>query len=207
MNVNLIDTIGSNFASKMKSSRNLSIEIVLLIVFSVLFYYFIILPKKAAVDVQNSDLQTLQGQESKMAQALSDLKSLVSGLQNHKDDIAELDEAMPLQNRLNNLQQLIQNLANSLNVAVGNINVSGKSGGIQAGDKALLSNPFGATRTLQTLNASVFVVGSFTQLESFLQKLENNARIMDITSLAIEGGTNGNLNLKVTLNAYYLAPY
>ena len=207
MNTNLTETLGPDFSNKIKSSRNLSIEIVLFIIVSILFFWFIVLPKKAVVQTQQDNLDTLQAQESKMANALSQLNKMVSDLNSHRNDVADLDYALPLGERVNSLQQLIQTLADSVNVSVVNIQVADKTDVVVAGDKNLLKDQFGATRTLQVLSGSVSVVGTFSQLEAFLQKIENSGRIMDINSLGIDSGSNGNLSLKITLNSYYLAPY
>jgi hypothetical protein len=91
-------------------------------------------------------------------------------------------------------------------VTVGNLDISGSPNGVVVGDTALLANPYGATRSLQTMDGSLYVIGSFDQLQALLKKLEISGRLIDVSSLAIEQGTAGNLNMTVTFKAYYLAP-
>ncbi len=56
----------------------------------------------------------------------------------------------------------------------------------------------------QSLPISVNLVGSFSALQSYLENLENNLRLVDIVSISISGGqTGGNLNFTVNLKAYF----
>ena len=74
------------------------------------------------------------------------------------------------------------------------------------GDTALLADPFGKPRSLQKLNASVFVTGSFSQLEEFLKKVETSGRIMQVHGLENSPGQQGDLGLKISLDSYYFGP-
>ncbi|HYV33500.1 MAG TPA: type 4a pilus biogenesis protein PilO, partial [Candidatus Limnocylindria bacterium] len=65
---------------------------------------------------------------------------------------------------------------------------------------------YAPTRSLQKLSGTVYVIGTFSQLEAFLRKLENSGRIIDVSDLAIDPGTDGNLNLRVSIASYYFAP-
>jgi Tfp pilus assembly protein PilO len=116
-----------------------------------------------------------------------------------------LDKALPLDGKALRLRFLIEDMARSVGVAIGDVNVLSKGDAI-AGDKKLLANPYAAARSLQKMTASVFVTGTFSQLQFFLHNIENSGRLMDINDLAIEPGSEGNLNLKLGLSAYYLAP-
>jgi Tfp pilus assembly protein PilO len=117
-----------------------------------------------------------------------------------------LDQAIPLNSNTIRLQLLIQSLAQSVGVAVGDINVTGDPSGVVAGDMALLANPYGVSRSVKTMSGTISVSGSFDQLQTFLKKLENSGRLIDVDSLAIDQGSSDGLNLKLTFKAYYLAP-
>jgi Tfp pilus assembly protein PilO len=206
MNLNISKNISSSLVSPGGSARNSFIEVGLLIIICVLFFWFIILPKKASKDLKQNNLNKLQDQEKTMADKLAKLQQMVVNLKSNPQALAELDEAMPLEANVTRLQVLVNYLAQSVNVSVGDISLYGKADAVVAGNKALLNNPYGATRTLQKISGSVYVVGNFNQLQSFLEKIEKDGRILEITDLNMDGASNGNLNLKIGLNAYYLAP-
>jgi len=207
MDANLSKNLNLGLPPQIKNARNSLVELVLLVVVCALFGWFVVLPKKAEVEAKKADLATIQGQESKMADKLAKLKTLVQTLQSSSLQTADLDQALPLDGKITRLKILIDSLANSSGVTVGDVSVSSsKADSVVAGDKGLLANPYGAARTLQKLSGSVYVIGTFDQLKAFLQKLETSARLLDVTELSMDGASDGSLNLKLTISAYYLAP-
>ena len=182
------------------------LEVFLLIVVCALFTWFIILPKKAEVDAKNEELKKAKTQQESIKGDLETLTSRISELKTHKSDVTNLDDAIPLVGKTFNLQLLLGDLAASAGVTVGDISVTGNSSGVAAGDTALLADPFGKPRSLQKLNASVFVTGSFSQLEEFLKKVETSGRIMQVHGLEISPGQQGDLGLKISLDSYYFGP-
>lgn len=189
-----------------KSAQNALVEVVLLIVVCGLFTWFIILPKKAEISAKNASLAKVVEQESTVSGDLAKLQSMIQTLNSSSNQVADLDQALPLDGNTVNLQILINSLAQSVGVAVTDVEVSGQPNTVVAGDKALLSDPYGATRTLQTLAGNLSVTGSFAQLQAFLQKLETSARLIDVTDLEMDAAAGGNLSLRLGINAYYLAP-
>lgn len=206
MNINMPKAINIGLPPQIKSSRNSLFEVGLLVIVCALFAWFILLPKKAQVAEKNSEKAKIEDQQSKMAESLKILNLRIQELDSHKQEIANLDDALPLKGKTTYLQILIQSLADSAGVTVGDITISGKGDAVAAGDTELLKNPYGAVRTLQKLSGTVSVIGSFVQLESFLKKIETSGRIMQISGIDIAAGQDNNLNLKVSLDAYYLAP-
>ena len=205
MNVNFSKNSGTGLQPLGRSSHNPLIEATLLIIVCVLFAWFIILPKKADRDQKQRELAVVQDEQSQTADKLATLKSLIESLKAHQDQIVILDEALPLSAKIINAQLLIEELAKSVSVTVGDISISGDSTAVVAGDKTLLADFYGASRSLHKLSGSVYVIGTFSQLEAFLQKLETSGRLMDITEFSIDSGLGGNLNLKMTINVYYFA--
>ena len=192
---------------KPKSSNNTLFSVVLLLVVCGLFGFFIILPKKSAVAAKQSQLQQLKSQEALITTQAAQLNGLIASLQNHSQDVKELDASLPLNGKTFDLQLLLESLANESGVTVGSINLSGNGNEVLAGDTSLLEDPYSASRTLQTITGEVYVIGSFPQLLGFLQKIENSDRIMQVTSLEISSDDNNgsSLSLKIDLNAYYFA--
>lgn len=189
------------------SSRNTLMEVGLLIVICALFFWFIIMPKNASIAAKKQTLSQVQSEENQINQSLTQLQSLVKTLQSNTTQVSELDQALPLSANSVELEILLNNLAQSVGVTVGNISASSATpNNPVSGDTALLANPYGATRTLQKLTASVNVTGTFPQLQAFLQKVETSGRLMDITELEIDSAPNNALSLRVGIDAYYLAP-
>ncbi|MBI5530616.1 MAG: hypothetical protein HY918_03905 [Candidatus Doudnabacteria bacterium] len=198
--------INLNVPPQIGRYKNSLVEAVLLLIVSVLFYWFIVSPKNADLAVKKDNLVKIQEQESKLADATQKFEAMVKDLQSHKKEITDLDQALPLEGDQLRMQILLESLANSINVTIGSINVSSQSTAPWSGNKALLADPFAATRTLQTLSGTVFVTGSFDQLVAFLQKLENNGRVINVTAIGLDAGAENKLNLKLSFDAYFLAP-
>lgn len=188
------------------SSRNSLFEVGLLVIICVLFVWFVLLPKKAAVDLKNGDLAKVRQREKQTAGQLAKLQSLIGSLPSNSQNVANLDKAIPLDGNVVRLRLLIQSITQSVGVTVGDINVSGNANGVVAGDTALLANPYGVSRSLKIMDGTIYVMGSFDQLQALLKKLENSGRLIDISALTIDQGSEGSLNMTLGIKAYYLAP-
>lgn len=178
----------------------------MLVVFIGLFYWYVISPKAASLHEAQSQLVSAQQTRSELIGSIAKLQTLIKQLREHYIDIDRLDEALPLTGSGIRTQLLIGNLAKSSGVSVGDIAVNGLNTSVAAGNKALLQNPYQAKRTLNNLTVTVSAAGSYDQLKLFLQKIEQNARIMNISSLEIGGYKENQLNLSLNLETYYFSP-
>jgi Tfp pilus assembly protein PilO len=206
MDIGMPKNINIGLSPKIQSSRNSLFEVLLFIIVCGLFFWFIVLPKKSEVDGKATDLAQYTDQESKVADSLKTFNSLVQQLSDNSAAITKLDDAIPLRGKTTYLQLLIEHLANSSGVTIGDVNVSGNDSGVAAGDPNLIKDPFKAQRSLQKLSAAVFVAGSFSQLVSFLQAIETSGRVMQVSIISITPAANNSLSLNTTLQAYYYAP-
>ncbi len=186
--------------------RNPFVEIGLLVIISLLLVWFVILPKKNQGDEKRRELTKIKEEQKLIAGKLDTLRELAKSLQSHQNEIADLDKALPLDGKSLRLNLLIDAFARSSGVTLGNINLSGKPNGVVAGDKDLLKDVFAPKRELQKLSGTVYVIGSLNQLTAFLRKLETSGRLIDVTDLSLDSGTEGNLNMKLSITAYYFAP-
>lgn len=182
--------------------RNPVFEIVLLLLVLALFFWFVVRPKMDQLAGSQDTLAAVQQTASSLSKDLANLKALVEVLKNSPDEVAKLDEALPLENNNVRINQLITTLAKTSGVILAEINVASQNDAVVAGNKTVLQNPFGGERILRKINADVHVIGNFNQLVAFLQKLENNARIMDIRALRLGGDQDGFLDLKINLDLY-----
>jgi Tfp pilus assembly protein PilO len=206
MDINLSKNINMGLPPQMPSARNFLLEVALFAVVCGLFFWFIVLPKQAIVSAKNEELSQYLEAQSKTAGDLQTFKRLVGELKSHPNDIKKLDDAIPLAGKATYLQMLIETLANSSGVTIGSINVAGKNDAVAAGDTQLINNPFKASRSLQKLSGTVYVIGTLPQLMAFLKKVETSGRVMQISSISVGPAQDNNLSLNVSLDAFYFAP-
>ena len=209
MSINLTQNLGlaDDFKSKIKGARGALLETCLLIAIGVLFWFFMVLPKQTAVFAAQKQLEDLNTEAGKISTTADLLRQRVSELDSDKDKISKLDQALPLSDTLPRLQMLVTQLAEQAAVTVGSLSISGQGGdNVVAGNKTLLANPYGATRSLKTYFIAMTVSGSYDQLMLFLHTLENSGRIMEISSMNISAANSSMLNLQINFSTYNLAP-
>ncbi len=182
------------------------IEVVLLLVACGLFYWFIIAPKNSQIDQQNKILSEIQAEEQKISGTVADLKTMVRQLSDNPKQISDLEEAMPLNAKTLSFRTLLENLSQSVGLSVSTVNVSDNTGEPWAGNKELLAKPYAVSRSVQKLSGSVAVIGTYSQIITFLEKLQTSGRVININSVNINSSDNGNLSATLTLEAFYLAP-
>ncbi len=192
--------------SSIKASRNAVLEAFLLVVIGILFYFFLLTPKLAEVKSKQAQLDSLDTRRQSLESDVKTLQDLSQHLIQSSADVSRLDQALPLNERGIRTQMLLQQLFSSSAVSVGDISVNETGGGVDAGNLALLENPFAVQRSLNSLTVNVSVGGSFGQLVDLLKKLENYGRIMDVSALSLSAGSNGQLDMKLTFTMYYFAP-
>jgi len=186
-----------------KTHEHSLVEIILLIVVIGLFYWFIVMPKKASFDKQRSQLAALQETQASLDDDIANLQKLIAEIRSHPQEIADIDESLPLSGNVLRLNMLLEYLARLTGVTVGDINVAGAGNALDSGNKEKIAHPYAAQRTLQKLSGGMMVTGTFDQLQSFLKKVENNARLINIQGVEISSASEDQLSLKVTLETYY----
>jgi Tfp pilus assembly protein PilO len=97
---------------------------------------------------------------------------------------------------------LLDSLTQSSGVTVGEISIVDKGEAIYANDKNLASDPYKVKRNLRKFSGSLYVLGSYDQLQTFLNQLEQSGRIINITGIEIGREQEGRLSLRATIEAY-----
>ncbi len=195
----------SSVVLKKPSSQGKIFEAVLLLIIVVLFYWFIVGPKRGQLAAASAQYQTLQSQQNDLNKTKIELQKAVSDLNSHPQEVADMDEALPLDDRVSKLYIALDSLTQNSGMTVGNISVAYNSGVDMAGDKALLADPYAVQRTVQKLTTSLQVTGNFDQFQALLQKLENSGRLINITTVNITPAQSGTFNFTMNLEAYYYA--
>lgn len=193
----------SGFSSQPPSTRHSLFEVILLIVVVALFYFFLLQPKLAALTVAKDQLTVANEQNEKAQLSKNTLQGLIQKMKTHPLEIAQLDEAMPLNGRFSRIQLALEDLINGAGMKVNNISLDYDGNRTVSGNLAALASPFTQVRKLQKVTASVNVNGRLDQFESLLKKLETNGKIYDITGFEISTVKEDTLDFKLILQTYY----
>lgn len=195
----------NDFGSPIKdqTTQHTAFEIGLLIIVIGLFYWFIVMPKKAAVETLQTQYQTLSQQQATVKENKKKLATAIAEMKAHPQEVAIINEALPLDNRVTKLYIALESLTQDSGMTVGNINISYNGAEDMAGNKPMLQSPFTAKRTLHKLTTALNVTGTFDQFQALLNKIESSGRLINMSSLSIDAGKDQLLNFNVNLEAYY----
>ncbi len=188
---------------KQPSARGKVFEAGLLLIISILVYWFLVSPKHSQLTAAKEQYQNLETQQKDLDANKKQLETAIADLKNHPREIAEMDEALPLDNRVTKLYIVLNDLSQNSGMTVGNISVSFNGSVDMAGNKALLTSPYAAKRTVQKLTTTMVATGSFDQFMALLEKLENSGRLINVTSVNIATGKEGAFNFTFNLEAYF----
>ncbi len=208
MNFNLPKSSAKESATsvEVRSFKSTNIQILAVLIFIALFFWFMIKPKRAELAEKRAELAVLVKERGTIQAQTASLKGLIAKMGKFPAELAMLDEALPLDSRRTKVQILVQNLANESGVTVGDVAVTAKEEQVYGNDQKIITDPFYAKRTLKTLSCNVNAYGDFFQLKSFLQKIENSGRLMDITGMDMTPSGKGQLGLRINFKTYYFAP-
>lgn len=184
-----------------KDFGNPVIQIVLVTIILVIFSWFILRPKYDQAMQSRAHLKTAQTQLAQIEQDQVELNKLINELRSSPEDVALVDEALPLSGRISKVYVLLDNLVRSSGMTVSLISTADSTDLVTAGNKTLLANPYQPGRSLHTMTISADITGSMDQFRNFLQLVETNGRVLDIESVDIVGGET-ETNFRITLNAY-----
>ena len=205
MNLNLSTKtqIDQSFPSERKTSMRFSVVEILFLIFAFgLFCWFVIIPKNKALSTAVGRLEIAKEEQKKAESNLKSLEDSVKVLGEHQVDIANLDEALPLDSRSTKLYILFDSLAQSSGVTVGEISIVDKGETVYANNKDLENNPFKVKRNLKKFSGSIYVLGSYEQLQAFLNQLEQSGRITNVVGIEIGREQESKLSLRATIEAY-----
>lgn len=182
------------------------LELGAFIIIAILFFWFIVGPKRSLIAAGQAQVQTLTQESEKFADQQNKIQNLVKQLTQSSKEISELDESLPLHPRTTWLYLLVENLANSSGITIGNLTVANAEEEIMAAETGVWDKPYGVQRTLKKATVNLGVTGTFSQLQAFLKKLEDNGRIMNVKALDISASADELLDFRLTLEAYYFTP-
>jgi Tfp pilus assembly protein PilO len=184
-----------------KDFGNPLIQIILLAVICSLFSWFILKPKYSETMANRSQLSAAEKQLEQITKDQADLKQLVSRLNSSTDQVALVDEALPLNGRISKANVLMESLVQASGMSMAQLTTSDSQKTISSGDKAKLANPFKAVRTLNTISMTLSLTGNLDQFRNLLELIETNGRVLDVESMDVTSDDNGS-KFRIIVNAY-----
>lgn len=185
------------------SPRNTSVlEFAILLIVAFLSFLFILRPKISSVKLHKQTLVSLQSEYENLVDQEKKMENLVMQLEKSKKDLEILDKSLPLHSRPTWTYLLIEDMVNSSGMTINNSSVNRTEDNSVAGDKASFE-PFTAKRSLKKHMVNLSISGTFAQFESFLKKIENNGRIMDITIMEISPSGENLLDFRLSFDTYF----
>lgn len=178
--------------------------------FSILFFllivmlgWFLVWPKFSEVKVKSGELRELQSVQDNFGELKANVNRLVEQMKSSRQDIALLDEALPVDNRLSKVYVIVESFAKASGLTLVNINTD-------TGDALAAPGALGESDTLFKTEKKLFIStmtlslsGGYDQFVTFLTFLEESSRIVDVDSVDIAPGENGELGFRVKLKSYF----
>lgn len=178
-------------------------EVILLLAVAGLFYWFIVSPKMAELTAAQTQHDVIEKEHQSLVSNKNKLTTAIQKMKDNPDILKDLDEALPLDNKVTKLYIALESLTKTIGMTVGDINIAFKSDVPMAGNRALLADKYGAPRTLQKLSTTLSVTGTFSQFQTLLGKLETSGRLINISSVNITASKDDLLSFQVNLEAYF----
>jgi Tfp pilus assembly protein PilO len=170
-------------------------SIALIIIAGIVFISFII-PKTKEIQSLRSErsalVKTLSEKEAVVQEAEKLIKSYssISGLQE------TLSLTLPQEEDVPGIVNQLQGLASLSGVVIDSLSLQFLA--IRPAGEETIVEPIG------TLRATMGVVGDYKSIKLYIEALETNIRIIDLNSLEITGGTEGDtLTYKMVVDTYY----
>ena len=191
---------------------NKNITALILIVLAIGLYFTY---TKAEIDV----VKTIQAQNDQYVSALDNAKQLIAYRDKVRTDYNNLSQddkdriAKMIPRTVDNIRLVIElnNIALQHNIPIKNVkaSVSGGNKSTQSASTAFqsqsaslqnsISNP-----TVDTVNVSFSATASYADFTAFLQDIESNLRIMDVTHLTLSANNTDKYDYSVELKTYWL---
>jgi hypothetical protein len=180
---------------------NPMIQIVLLVIVIVLLSWFVVKPKFASTMENRTELKAAKARMAKVEEDQQELNRLISAMKASPEEIALVDEALPLTGRVSKAYTLLNTLVQFSGMSLTLLGADDTSKVIAAGDKDELENPYKPGRKLHTVTMTVSVEGNMEQFKSLLELIETNGRVLDVETVNIIGGEEAP-KYHVTVKAY-----
>ena len=187
--------------NKKRDFGNPLIQATLLLIVLVLFSWFVLRPKLSQSSEKRNALKAAEQQLSGIKTDKQNLSKLVENLRDSEEEVAKVDEALPLTGRVSKVYVLLDNYVQSSGMTLTLISADDTSKAIASGEKSLLENPYQPGRKLHTVTLSASVTGTMEQFKNLLQLIETSGRVLDVESVEIFGG-EAITKFRISVKAY-----
>ncbi len=192
-------------------NRNITATILIILAIALYFTYTSgVWANAVAVKAVNDDYSSAIANSEKL---ISQRDSVLKDYNNiSADDRSNLDKMLP--NTVDNIRLVIDltNIGLQHGFSLKNVTASAKASNDSTSNSGQIAN-FASTHgsignisipTLDTVSVSFSVSAPYQQFISFMQDIEANLRIMDITHLTVTANDTGTYDFSVQLNTYWL---
>ena len=164
----------------------------LIIVSSILIFFFLILPTFDKTRMLNGAIEEREIMLKESQQIASRVSELSNEIKINKNEIKKLDQLLPKQKEISEMLVTIESIISSSGLLLSEVTLS-ESFGVDVGK----------------IRANVKFTGDFDSLMTFLDLLEKNLRLIEISTIDVSSqltGTNNAINYDIKFEARYLAP-
>lgn len=198
----------NNFAnlSTRQQIQNPLLQTILIVIVIAVFGWFVLGPKYSKTQQTREQLAQLEEQRSSLEADQLELNKLISELEDSKDEVKLLDEAVPLTARPTKIALVLETFAQNTGMTLSQLSVGTPEKFIASGNKDQLKDPFNGNREITAIEVSITAKGSIEQFRNFLTLLEESGRIIDVSALTVTSTQDGpNYALRLKTYAYELA--
>ena len=178
----------------MQIDRPIAIALILFAILLLCFFY--VVPEYNKLGKLQTELGNKQAEYNAQFEYYNAIAATYAGLQNHKDDIIKIDDALPLDPALGKLIYFLPLTAKENGLVVKDLFLSKSYSGSTAGEPS---------NTVKDVIFSTDVSGDYTSLERFLVALEKSSRIFEVTSISFGSDTATalqNYSLQIKTHSY-----
>lgn len=189
-----------------RTNKEVLIVIVSLIIVILAGYVFIF-PTVGTLREQNYNVGLKKDELKKSQEHLANLNELESIIDQKKNEVNALNEALPNGPDVEDLVATLDAIAKSKGMTISTITPElGDEETAETGETAETVTASGFK--IGEMNVEIGMVGSYTALKDFLKDAENSRRIINVKDVSISAAagalTPGNLVITLSVSSYYL---
>lgn len=196
----------------------------LLLVAAFVVYFDLIQPEYGVVEALRGQEESQQALLASEQALVKQVNGIVSDYQSQSAQAQEVSLAMPIGTDTSEALAQLYGIAANSGLAIQSIAVSSQSSGVSAASTlggSASTTPMTVSAVIKpegTLSFDISGIGSYGTLKTFLQGVENNIRVFDVTSIGISpvaslnsassaaGTTQDLFSYTITVVSYYQTP-
>ncbi len=147
---------------------------------------------------QDKTITLLEQKKLDLAELLPNYDAIIAPTNNGRSQKDAILSALPDNDGFKELIAMIEKMGQQSGVLIPSVSRSGAASAAAAADQTVAALPY---------QVSISIGGTFAQVQDFIKKTENSARVMDFVTLNIAGSTkSGPVTASATFTVYYQLP-